>query len=193
MWARELGRALALVHAVASDRLADLPSVFDRRGSQAELNGPLAPDVRSAGRRSSARQGVAHCDYWSGNVVGGMDGSPASLTGRVQHAVHAATTSAGAASISFSCSTSESLTSSSRPTKPPSANPRRHGSLGRLGRRSLARHRRDLDSQLRAPGARRPRCTRTSPAPLTLDGTLVRGSGCGRPSAGSGAAPRGAR
>src|ERR1039457_3126461 len=46
-WARELGRALALVHAVPSDRLADLPSVFDGRGSQAELNGPLAPEVRS--------------------------------------------------------------------------------------------------------------------------------------------------
>jgi hypothetical protein len=46
-WAREQGRALALVHVVPSDRLADLPSVFDGRGSQAELNGPLAPEVRS--------------------------------------------------------------------------------------------------------------------------------------------------
>ncbi len=46
-WAGELGRALALVHAVPSDRLAVLPSVFDGRGSQAELNGPLAAEVVS--------------------------------------------------------------------------------------------------------------------------------------------------
>lgn len=36
-WARELGRALAPGHVVPSDRLADLPSVFDGRGSQARV------------------------------------------------------------------------------------------------------------------------------------------------------------
>ena len=69
-WARELGRALALVHAVPSDRLADLPSVFDGRGSQAELNGPLAPEVRSCWSQIiGSPEVLTHCDYWSGNVV----------------------------------------------------------------------------------------------------------------------------
>jgi aminoglycoside phosphotransferase (APT) family kinase protein len=69
-WARELGRALALVHAVPSDRLAGLPSVFDGRGSLPMLSGPLAATVRS---RWSQIIGVpevlTHTDYWSGNVV----------------------------------------------------------------------------------------------------------------------------
>ena len=69
-WARELGRALALVHAVASDRLAELPSVFDGRGSQAELNGPLAAQVRSRWSQIiGAPEVLTHHDYWSGNVV----------------------------------------------------------------------------------------------------------------------------
>ncbi len=69
-WAREMGHALALMHAVATDRLADLPSVFDRRGSQAELNGPLAPEVRSRWSHIvGAPDVLTHCDYWSGNVV----------------------------------------------------------------------------------------------------------------------------
>ncbi len=69
-WARELGRALALVHVVPSDRLADLPSVFDRRGSQAELNGPLAPAVRSRWSQIiGSPEALTHNDYWSGNVV----------------------------------------------------------------------------------------------------------------------------
>ncbi len=69
-WARELGRALALVHAVSSDRVADLPSVFDRRGAQAELNGPLAPEVRGRWSQIIGSPDVlTHCDYWSGNVV----------------------------------------------------------------------------------------------------------------------------
>jgi len=68
--ARELGRALALVHAVPSDRLADLPSVFDGRGSQAELNGPLTPEVRSRWPQIIGSPDVlTHSDYWSGNVV----------------------------------------------------------------------------------------------------------------------------
>ena len=69
-WARELGRALALVHAVPGDRLADLPSVFDRRGSQAALTGPLAPDVLSRWTQIvSSPEVLTHSDYWSGNVV----------------------------------------------------------------------------------------------------------------------------
>jgi aminoglycoside phosphotransferase (APT) family kinase protein len=69
-WARELGRALALVHAVPSGGLADLASVFDRRGSQAELDGPLASAVRSRWSQITASPEVlTHCDYWSGNVV----------------------------------------------------------------------------------------------------------------------------
>jgi aminoglycoside phosphotransferase (APT) family kinase protein len=69
-WARELGRALALVHAVPGDRLAGLPSVFDGRGSQAELNGPLAASVRSRWAQIvESPEGLTHGDYWSGNVV----------------------------------------------------------------------------------------------------------------------------
>jgi aminoglycoside phosphotransferase (APT) family kinase protein len=69
-WARELGRALALVHVVPSDRLVDLPSVFDGRGSQPELNGPLAPKVRSRWSQiTGSPEVLTHSDYWSGNVV----------------------------------------------------------------------------------------------------------------------------
>jgi aminoglycoside phosphotransferase (APT) family kinase protein len=68
--ARELGRALALVHGVPSDRLAGLPSVFDDRGSEAQLNGPLAPEVRSRWSQIiGSPEVLTHCDYWSGNVV----------------------------------------------------------------------------------------------------------------------------
>jgi aminoglycoside phosphotransferase (APT) family kinase protein len=69
-WARELGRALALVHGVASERLADLPSVLDGRGSQAELHGPLAAEVRSRWSQIiGSPEVLTHTDYWSGNVV----------------------------------------------------------------------------------------------------------------------------
>jgi aminoglycoside phosphotransferase (APT) family kinase protein len=70
LWARELGRALALLHAVPANRLADLPSVFDGTGSEAELDGPLAPGVRSSWPQIvGAPEVLAHGDYWSGNVV----------------------------------------------------------------------------------------------------------------------------
>jgi Ser/Thr protein kinase RdoA (MazF antagonist) len=70
LWARELGHALALVHAVPVSRLADLPSVFDGRGSQAELNGPLASRVRSRWPQIARSPAVlTHADYWSGNVA----------------------------------------------------------------------------------------------------------------------------
>jgi aminoglycoside phosphotransferase (APT) family kinase protein len=69
-WARDLGRALALVHAVPRDRLADLPSVFDGRRSQAELSGPLAAEVRSRWSQIiDSPEVLTHSDYWSGNVV----------------------------------------------------------------------------------------------------------------------------
>jgi aminoglycoside phosphotransferase (APT) family kinase protein len=69
-WAGELGRALALVHAVPSDRLADLSSVFDGRGSHGELNGPLSPEVRARWSQIvGSPEVLTHSDYWSGNVV----------------------------------------------------------------------------------------------------------------------------
>lgn len=70
-WARELGRALAVVHAVPTGRLAELPSVFDRRGGSEEISaGPLAAEVRSRWPQIVASPEVlTHGDYWSGNVV----------------------------------------------------------------------------------------------------------------------------
>jgi aminoglycoside phosphotransferase (APT) family kinase protein len=70
-WARELGRGLAAVHMVPSERLAELPSVFDRSGGSPEiLEGPLAAEVRSRWSEIVASPEVlTHYDYWSGNVV----------------------------------------------------------------------------------------------------------------------------
>ena len=66
-WARELGRALAAVHAVATGSLAGLPSVFDR---SRPLDGPLAAEVRTRFPDIAASPEVlTHTDYWSGNVV----------------------------------------------------------------------------------------------------------------------------
>jgi aminoglycoside phosphotransferase (APT) family kinase protein len=70
-WARELGRALAAVHAVPAERLAELPSVFDCSGGSEEiLGGPLAAEVRSRWPEVVASPEVlTHYDFWSGNVV----------------------------------------------------------------------------------------------------------------------------
>lgn len=70
-WASQLGYALAAVHGVAPDRLAALPSVFDRGGgSQQTLAGPFAARIRSAWAEITASPEVlTHGDYWSGNVV----------------------------------------------------------------------------------------------------------------------------
>ena len=70
-WARELGRALAAVHAVPTERLADLPSVFDRSaGSEEMLGGLLAAEVRSRwSHLVTSPEVLSHGDYWSGNVV----------------------------------------------------------------------------------------------------------------------------
>lgn len=70
-WAGDLGRALAAVHAVPAERLAELPSVFDRSGASEEmLDGPLAAEVRSRWPEIvAAPEVLTHCDYWSGNTV----------------------------------------------------------------------------------------------------------------------------
>jgi aminoglycoside phosphotransferase (APT) family kinase protein len=71
-WARKLGRALAVAHAVPGERLAGLPSVFggDGGGSQDLMAGPLAAAVRSRWPEVvAAPEVLAHGDYWSGNVV----------------------------------------------------------------------------------------------------------------------------
>jgi len=70
-WARQLGRTLALVHAMPSERLSALPSVFDQGGGSREvLQGPLATRIRSDWSRITASPEVlTHWDYWSGNVV----------------------------------------------------------------------------------------------------------------------------
>jgi len=70
-WAIQLGHALATVHALQGDRVAGLPSVFDRSGgSQEALAGPLETVVRSRWTQISTSPVVlTHSDYWSGNVV----------------------------------------------------------------------------------------------------------------------------
>ncbi len=70
-WAYELGRALAVVHALPSERVAGLPSVLDHSGSSENaLNGPLAAEVRSRWAQViAAPEVLTHSDYWSGNVV----------------------------------------------------------------------------------------------------------------------------
>jgi aminoglycoside phosphotransferase (APT) family kinase protein len=70
-WATHLGRALASLHAVPSDRLSALPSLFEGRGGTREhLQGPLAPSIRSDWPQITAAAHVlTHSDYWSGNVV----------------------------------------------------------------------------------------------------------------------------
>jgi aminoglycoside phosphotransferase (APT) family kinase protein len=70
-WATRLGHTLASVHAVPSDRLSALPSLFEGRGGTREhLEGPLAPCIRSDWPQiTAAPQVLTHTDYWSGNVV----------------------------------------------------------------------------------------------------------------------------
>ena len=69
-WAAELGRALAVVHAVPAGRTRQLPSVLDGRGSDRLLEGPLAPRVRSRWTEvTTAPEVLLHTDFWSGNVV----------------------------------------------------------------------------------------------------------------------------
>ena len=67
-WAAELGWALAVVHGGPAVR--ELPSVFDGRGSDRLLEGPLAARVRAGwAELTSAPQVLVHTDFWSGNVL----------------------------------------------------------------------------------------------------------------------------
>ena len=70
-WAIQLGHALATAHAMPGDRLAGLPSVFDRGGGSREvLDGPLETGIRSRWTQITTSPVVlTHSDYWSGNVV----------------------------------------------------------------------------------------------------------------------------
>jgi aminoglycoside phosphotransferase (APT) family kinase protein len=70
-WATQLGHTLASVHAVPSDRLSALPSVFDRSsGSRETLDGPVATRIRSDWSQiTGSPEVLTHSDYWSGNVV----------------------------------------------------------------------------------------------------------------------------
>src|SRR5581483_3802643 len=70
-WARELGRALAVVHAVPRSRLTGLPSLLDRQRASADrLGGPLARAVSSRWAQVvAAPEVLTHADYWSGNVL----------------------------------------------------------------------------------------------------------------------------
>ena len=170
-WARELGSALAVVHAVPSDRLADLPSVLDGRGSQPELKGPLATEVGSRWAEIiGSPEVLTHSDYWSGNVVW-RDGR---LTGIVDWSGAARGPrgfDVGWCRLDLVLLFDERIAdvflaayeAADRPR------PRRRGSLGRLGRRSLARRSRDLGSRTTHLWGARSHRTRTSSTPLTLD------------------------
>ncbi len=70
-WAGELGRALSRVHAMPSQRLSGLSSVYDRSGGSLQrLAGPAADGIRASWPRIIATPDVlTHSDYWSGNVV----------------------------------------------------------------------------------------------------------------------------
>jgi aminoglycoside phosphotransferase (APT) family kinase protein len=70
-WATQLAHTLASVHAVPSDRLSTLPSVFEHRGGSREvLEGPVATRIRADWPQITASPEVlTHSDYWSGNVV----------------------------------------------------------------------------------------------------------------------------
>ncbi|MGA8117549.1 MAG: phosphotransferase [Actinocatenispora sp.] len=70
-WARELGRALARVHATAASGLASLPTLSDRPGGSTRvLGGPTADLVLADWERIRQLPRVlTHYDFWSGNVL----------------------------------------------------------------------------------------------------------------------------
>jgi aminoglycoside phosphotransferase (APT) family kinase protein len=71
IWARQLGQALARLHATPPTRYAALPSVLDRDGASREnLHGPAAATVGGHWDRiNTAPRVLTHCDFWSGNVL----------------------------------------------------------------------------------------------------------------------------
>lgn len=94
-WAIQLGHALATVHAMPVDRLAGLPSVFDRtRGSHEVLEGPLAAGIRSGWTQRSGPRPRCSPTPTTGRATssGERKHSRASSTGQAGPAVHAAST-----------------------------------------------------------------------------------------------------
>ncbi|NBH04093.1 phosphotransferase [Amycolatopsis sp. SID8362] len=70
-WATQLGETLARIHDAGPDAVADLDTVFDRRGYRARLSGPAADIVDEAWETEilGAPPVLTHCDYQSGNVL----------------------------------------------------------------------------------------------------------------------------
>ena len=70
-YARQLGAALARIHATPRPGLAGFPSVYTRPGGgAAALSGPAANLVAShAEALASAPAVLTHCDFWSGNTL----------------------------------------------------------------------------------------------------------------------------
>jgi aminoglycoside phosphotransferase (APT) family kinase protein len=71
MWARQLGQALARLHATPPTRYEALHSVLERDGAgRANLHGPAAATVGGHWDRiSTAPSVLTHYDFWSGNVL----------------------------------------------------------------------------------------------------------------------------
>jgi aminoglycoside phosphotransferase (APT) family kinase protein len=70
-WARQLGQALAWIHATAPQRLTGFPDVLDQPGgSLAALHGPGAGIVASRWEKlARAPRVLTHYDFWSGNTL----------------------------------------------------------------------------------------------------------------------------
>ena len=70
-WARQLGEALARIHATSPQRLSGLPDVLNRPGgSPAALHGPGAAVVDSRWEFLARTPRVlTHYDFWSGNTL----------------------------------------------------------------------------------------------------------------------------
>jgi aminoglycoside phosphotransferase (APT) family kinase protein len=70
-WARQLGQALARIHAVPRRRLTGFPDVLERPGgSPAALHGPAATLISGCWHLlTDAPRVLTHYDYWSGNTL----------------------------------------------------------------------------------------------------------------------------
>jgi aminoglycoside phosphotransferase (APT) family kinase protein len=71
LWATQLGRTLARIHAAGADVTAGLDTVFERRGYRKRLFGPAAHMVGSAWDDVivTAPKVLTHGDFQSGNVI----------------------------------------------------------------------------------------------------------------------------